>query len=509
MNYVNKVFNLFKKNKYVFVGVLVIIFVGIYFIFFKHAPKYQFITVQNGPITESVSITGNTTPNQSVSLSFGASGTISHTYSDLGKKVSAGQVLAELNTSDLFAQLHQAQAALLVTQTSYDKLVNGATGTDIEVLKATVSKAQVNLDKTKSTQETLVANAYNNLLSSTPEAVPDGAVNDYTAPVITGNYSKGVEGKINISLYYTGNGSSFSASGIVNGNGQINTTTPQPIGDSGLYIKLPSNTSMNVNNWVIEIPNKKAPNYLLNYNAYQSALSAQSQAVSLASADLEQAQANLTAKQSAARPEDVAMAKAQIQEAQANIESIRSKLSNAQITTPISGVITQFDAKIGQLATPSVPLVSIMSNGGYEIDAGVSETDVGKISVGNKVTMTLDAFANESFTGSVFYIAPAETNIGGVISYQVKILFDKADPRLKSGLTANIDIQTKHKDGVLILPQYAILQNDQGTFVETVENNKIKQNPVTLGVMDQKGNVEIVSGVTSGEQVLNIGLKVK
>ncbi|MEI7810525.1 MAG: biotin/lipoyl-binding protein, partial [bacterium] len=141
MNYVNKVFNLFKKNKYVFVGVLVIIFVGIYFIFFKHAPKYQFITVQNGPITESVSITGNTTPNQSVSLSFGASGTISHTYSDLGKKVSAGQVLAELNTSDLFAQLHQAQAALLVTQTSYDKLVNGATGTDIEVLKATVSKA--------------------------------------------------------------------------------------------------------------------------------------------------------------------------------------------------------------------------------------------------------------------------------------------------------------------------------------------------------------------------------
>ena len=334
-------------------------------------------------------------------------------------------------------------------------------------------------------------------------------MNDYTAPVITGNYSKGVEGKINISLYYTGNGSSFSASGIVNGNGQINTTTPQPIGDSGLYIKLPSNTSMNVNNWVIEIPNKKAPNYLLNYNAYQSALSAQSQAVSLASADLEQAQANLTAKQSAARPEDVAMAKAQIQEAQANIESIRSKLSNAQITTPISGVITQFDAKIGQLATPSVPLVSIMSNGGYEIDAGVSETDVGKISVGNKVTMTLDAFANESFTGSVFYIAPAETNIGGVISYQVKILFDKADPRLKSGLTANIDIQTKHKDGVLILPQYAILQNDQGTFVETVENNKIKQNPVTLGVMDQKGNVEIVSGVTSGEQVLNIGLKVK
>jgi len=51
------------------------------------------------------------------------------------------------------------------------------------------------------------------------------------------------------------------------------------------------------------------------------------------------------------------------------------------------------------------------------------------------------------------------------------------------------------------------LQNDQGTFVETFENKTIKQNPVTLGIQDQKGNVEITSGVVEGENVLNIGLK--
>ena len=187
--------------------------------------------------------------------------------------------------------------------------------------------------------------------------------------------------------------------------------------------------------------------------------------------------------------------------------SILAIAEGEYIVAPISGTITQFDAKIGQLATPNVTLVSIMGSGGYEIAAGVSETDIGKISIGDKVSMTLDAFQNENFTGSVFYIAPAETNKQGVITYQIKISFDKIDPRLKSGLTANIDIQTKHKDNVLILPQYAILQNDQGTFVETLENNKIKQNPVVLGIEDQKGNVEVVSGVTENEQVLNIGLK--
>ncbi len=148
-----------------------------------------------------------------------------------------------------------------------------------------------------------------------------------------------------------------------------------------------------------------------------------------------------------------------------------------------------------------------MSDAGYEVDGGVSEIDIGKVAIGDTVSMTLDAFPGETFTGSVFYIAPAETNTGGVISYLIKIAFSKPDPRIKSGLTANIDIQTKQDNNVLILPQYAILQNDQGTFVETLVNNKIVQTPVVLGIQDETGNVEVTSGVSEGEQVINIGLK--
>jgi len=199
---------------------------------------------------------------------------------------------------------------------------------------------------------------------------------------------------------------------------------------------------------------------------------------------------------------------AAVKAVEASVESAQAKIHNAQIVAPISGAITQFDAKIGQLASPNTPLISIMSDTGYEVDAGVSEIDIGKILLNNIVSITLDAFPNEIFSGAVFYVAPAETNVQGVISYQIKISFDKPDSRLKSGLTANIDIQTKHKDNVLILPQYAILQNDSGTFVEILENNIIKQNSVVLGITDQKGNVEVISGVTEGEQVFNIGLKV-
>ena len=132
-----------------------------------------------------------------------------------------------------------------------------------------------------------------------------------------------------------------------------------------------------------------------------------------------------------------------------------------------------------------------------------------QVALKNKITMTFDAFTNETFTGSVFYIDPAQTTTGGVVGYKIKVALDKKDSRMKSGLTANMNIETRHKDNVLILPQYAILQNDKGTFVEILQNSKVKDLPVTLGLQDQKGNVEIISGVTLGEAVLNIGLKSK
>jgi HlyD family secretion protein len=246
---------------------------------------------------------------------------------------------------------------------------------------------------------------------------------------------------------------------------------------------------------------------LTEVNAAISTFNTISQNIAQQQAAVNQAQAALTLTQAGATPEAIAAQEAVVEQAKAGVASAEANLQNSEIVSPISGTVTQQDAKIGQQATPGTPLVSVIGTGGFEVDAGVSETDVGKLAMGDSVTMTLDAFPNETFTGSVFYIAPAETNTGGVITYLIKIAFSKADPRLKSGLTANVDIQTKHDDTAFILPQYAILQNDSGTFVETLVGGVTTTTPVTLGIQDQSGNVEVLSGVTLGEQVINIGLK--
>ena len=129
------------------------------------------------------------------------------------------------------------------------------------------------------------------------------------------------------------------------------------------------------------------------------------------------------------------------------------------------------------------------------------------MAVNDPVSMTFDAFSGETFNGTVFYIDPAQTIVSGVVEYKVKISFNTPDARIKSGLTANLTINTKTDANVLILPQYAVIQNVSGTFVEVLQNGTPTNTPVTLGLRDQSGNVEVATGVTENEQVVNVGLK--
>ena len=487
--FLNKVPSFLKSKWVLGVIVLVILGVGGYFLFFHRSQTYQFVTVERGFINESVSITGNTTPAESVSLTFGSSGVISRTYSDLGKQVWAGQVLAELNTNDLVAGLHQAQASVLEQQAKLQALQNG-TKTNDASLAFIIAMRDAYLETETAVlryADTIFTNgvSVNPVIKIRTQSQDEERSIETERLIVGEKLKKWKDNLANLNV--------LSDSKTINYVREIGSDAIISI---AIFLDNLGTITANLN------PNNSG---LLQseIDTDRTTVNTAAQAVSTAASALQSA---YTAWTSA--PEDLNAQEAAVKAVEASVESAQAKIHNAQIVAPISGTITQFDAKIGQLASPNTPLISIISNTGYEVDAGVSEVDIGKILLNNTVSMTLDAFPNEIFSGSVFYVAPAETNVQGVISYQIKISFDKSDLRLKSGLTANIDIQTKRKDNVLILPQYAILQNDSGTFVETLLNKVIKQNPVVLGITDQKGNVEVISGVTEGEQVLNIGLKV-
>jgi len=513
-------FNLFK-SKWV-LGAIAVVILGGGYVYLSHrgGSAYQFIAVTQGPIIETVSVTGNTTPMQSVSLGFQNTGTIAQVYYNLGDKVQAGAVIAQLNTASLSALLAQAQATVAAQQATLQGLQAGPQSQNVAASQATLQVAEQNL-----------ANLYASIDDQATSAYTSG--NDAVRTQINPLFTNAESSQPQLTFSTSNSQAMATAQNLrVSASIELNTwqqelssisQTPTPAAGSATLTADLAHLAVvqNLLNTVSTALNSSASFSASQLAAYQANvktaltevntaitnLNTLSQNIATQQATVAQAQAQLAVTQAGSTPQAIASQEAQVQEAQAQVASAEANLHNAEIIAPITGTLTQMDAKIGQQANPGTPLVSIIGNGGFEVDAGVSETDIGKLTVGDKATMTLDAFAGQTFQGSVFYVAPAETNTNGVVTYLTKISFDEPNAELKSGLTANVDIQTKQDQNALIVPQYAILQNDQGTYVEVLQNNKVVQVPVTLGIQDENGNVEVLSGVTAGEQVINIGLK--
>jgi len=137
----------FLKSKWVLWIILVLAIIGGGYWFFmrSNSASYQFVTVTQGSITETVSVTGNTTPTKSVSLGFQNTGTIAHIYHTLGDHVSAGEVIAELNTANLSAVLQQARASLAVAEANLASLMAGTRQEQLTIDQNAVTQSQMAL----------------------------------------------------------------------------------------------------------------------------------------------------------------------------------------------------------------------------------------------------------------------------------------------------------------------------------------------------------------------------
>ena len=510
--------NFFRSKIVLGAIVLLLLASGWYLLWGREVPNYQLVTVSRGSITEAVSVTGNTAPVRDVSLGFENSGTIGRVYASVGKEVTAGTLLAELKNADLMAQLKQAEAQVSIDQAKLAGLEAGARPEDIASSEAALSKAEQDLAnlyasisdiaidaraKANDAVRTQLHTFFSNAETATPTLTFDTNNSQKKADIITERIaaSKALndwQSELN----------SISTSGdvlmtLLNDSLLYLSTVRNLLNSASVVLDGAINLSaatLSTNRTAVVTAQNEVNTATKNLNTVTQEIASQKLTVA-------QLRAQLELKKAGESVQDIDAQKAQVKKAEANVASIEAKLQNSRIIAPINGTITQFDAKVGQIASPSVPLVTIIGASGFEVNAGVSEADIGKIALNDKVMMTIDAFPGETFEGSVTYIAPAETNTQGVINYEVKTSFTKADPRLKSGLTANLTIVTDQKEQVLLLPQYALLQNDQGAFVQVLVGGEIKDIPVTLGIQDQNGNVEILSGVSEGDQVLNVGLK--
>jgi len=153
-------------------------------------------------------------------------------------------------------------------------------------------------------------------------------------------------------------------------------------------------------------------------------------------------------------------AQATVQIKQASLENAKVTLSRATIYSPVDGVVISRNVDVGQTvaASLSAPVLFQIANdlANMQIDANVSEADVGGILEGQSVTFTVDAFPYRTFHGKVVQVRNAPTTVQNVVTYDTVIGVHNADLKLKPGMTANVSIILAESTNALAIPNSAL-----------------------------------------------------
>ncbi len=222
--------------------------------------------------------------------------------------------------------------------------------------------------------------------------------------------------------------------------------------------------------------------------------------VSLKEAAYQQALANLSATTAPPRAVDVAALRAAVAAASATFDKTILK-------SPIDGIITRQDGKVGASVVPNVAIISVINGTALQIKPLLAENDIAKVAVGDQVDVTIDAYGlGTIFPAQVVAIDPAlSTAADGTSGYQVTIQFTGSDSRIKTGMTANASIVVATTTAAVAVPKSAVIQRDGESFVHFLSHGNVIEEPVIVGVKGDDGWWEITSGLSDGQQVVNFG----
>jgi len=176
------------------------------------------------------------------------------------------------------------------------------------------------------------------------------------------------------------------------------------------------------------------------------------------------------------------------------------------LIAPIDGQVIVRTVNPGQTVTTSDVVVALSDR--LIVQAQVDETDVGKVKLGQKAAITLDAYPEIAAQGKVDHIYYESKIVNNVTIYAVDIVPEKVPEVFRSGMSANVQIIQEQKDHVLLLPKEAVKKHHDKSFVMVRQEGDPKpaRQDVVTGLSDDV-NIEIVSGLNAGDKVVIVSKK--
>ena len=434
-----------KRKTIIWIVIGAAVLIGIVYFAFLRKPKVEYNTVEvkKGELTETVSVTGTLKANDDIGLNFETPGRIKESRIKVGDRVAKGDVLAILDQTNLQNDLDQAQANLDKARADA-----GANSDIVHTDDVEVENAKSSLEDTKS-------------------------LNDANVKAADQTYTDAKNKLDDAQSYYDQ---------VKSESGASSSTTK--------LAKLTLDAAE------------------ASYNSAKKdrdvALKQADLAKTGAENNLNSAEANL----SAAKSKYVSAGNnATVKSFAAAYETALNNLDKAVLRAPTNGVIKKVNFKPGEvIGSPSVTSQSgffaEMISFDNIFEAQVSEADIAKVAMGQSAKLTFNALPSESFDGEVVSVEPSATVVQDVVDFVVKISLAKNDLRLKDGMSADVDISINKKENIISIPQRAVQDTNGKKIVQVLENGKPVDREVKLGLEGDGGLVEIVSGLSEGDQVI-------
>jgi RND family efflux transporter MFP subunit len=186
--------------------------------------------------------------------------------------------------------------------------------------------------------------------------------------------------------------------------------------------------------------------------------------------------------------------------------AINLNLVSGTITTPYSGKISNISLVEGMAigstsSSTSTKVATIETQSNPIVQVTLSEIDVPKIKVGQKVTVTFDSISDKTFTGKVATVDRIGTVSSNVTSYTVNIKLDTTSDKILPNMAATADIIIESKTDVLSVPSTTVHSQNGIYYVEVLKNGKVQKVNVETGISSDS-NTEIVSGLSEGDVVI-------
>ena len=172
------------------------------------------------------------------------------------------------------------------------------------------------------------------------------------------------------------------------------------------------------------------------------------------------------------------------------------------IRAPFSGIMGLRMVSPGDYVTAGDDLVELTDSATMKLEFSVPENQLTRLHTGQSVKLDIDALPGEAFSGQIYAIAPSVDARSHNITVRARV--ENRDNLLRPGLFARIRIITGQNDAAVMIPEEAIIPQNNSFFVMKVVEGKVAMAPVELGIR-RNGEVNILAGLSSDEVVITAG----